>query len=601
MPTSLPSKKIAIVDAPEVPELDARFVYNFFVPDEMVNDSGIVKAEFIKGRTPINFDTELLDSVNFNRFVPRFNKITWSPRLLGNGRQSLSKVSIASNLDKIYNETSFVIDEYTSVFFQDNQKDQKLSYFVRRVMDEIRKGEQSDEDESLLDVTKFINKNTSADVKGSFIGTSLSNLSDQGQTFVDKDGQEVIADGLLKEVSRVGLRSQINNKILHKLLKTTSENVLNVFDDELEPFLATAKQIQEKAISEVPSSIMEGRDYDFEIRDYVDIEPIDTNGFEPVADVVGYLINKTEITDLGETIQHPPIVIESPFVNSTADLKIKYGSRYNYTIQTVVLFKVQAEDADENDLIALSFLVSSKPSEIRTVLCEENVPPPPPADFNVAWDYDKNVPYLTWNFPVNTQRDIKYFQVFRRRDIDEAFELVKMYDFDDSVELRVLNETPEERLVEVLSSPRNIWYDESFDRDNDNYIYSVCSVDAHGLSSGYAMQYDVGFNRLTNRLEKEVISNSGAPKAYPNMFLLTDTFVDSIRDSGHKKLRVIFNPEYLKVVDSSGNDLKVLKGEEGDKYRLQMINVDLQEQQVFDISLLDIRKTIDKTTDNEDA
>jgi hypothetical protein len=119
----------------------------------------------------------------------------------------------------------------------------------------------------------------------------------------------------------------------------------------------------------------------------------------------------------------------------------------------------------------------------------------------------------------------------------------------------------------------------------------VCSVDAHGLSSAYSIQFFVKFDRFKNKLIKELVSNSGAPKAYPNMNLLTDTFVDSIRDSGHKKLRVVFNTEFLKVADSKDNDLKVLKTSDNSKYRFQMINIDLQEQKVFDISLVDRRKT----------
>ena len=599
MPISLPSKKIAIVDAPEVESFDVKFVYNFFTPDERVNETGIVEADTIRKRPTESFDTEFIDSVNFRRFVPRFNRITWQPVVLDSLFNQKVRVSIADNLDKIYNETSFSTDEFTLIRFQDDDADSKFSYFVRRIMDEARKGEEPDEDESIMDITKFLNDVTSKNVKSNFISDSISKLSDQGQRFVDLDGNEIIQESVLSEISNVGVRSQLNNKLITKLLKTTNQNTINVFNDEVSELLNQAKQIEQKAISEKPSTVMEGRDYDFEITQYVDAEAIDTNGFDSVAQVVGYIINKTEIGDNGEEIEHPPIVVESAFANSAADLKIKYGARYEYSIQTVVLFKVQAEDADENEVIALSFLISSQPTTVRAVDCDEFVPPPPPADFNIVWDYYANKPRLMWNFPVNKQRDIKYFQVFRRDSIEDPFELIKMYDFDDSEVLSEFNEVPQDFLIERVTSPVTTFTDLDFELDSA-YIYAVCCIDAHGFTSNYSIQYDIQFNRFTNKLEKDITSRSGAPKAYPNLFLETDTFVDSIRDSGHKKLRVIFNPEYLKVVDSNNNDLRVLKAEEGDKYRLQLINVDLQEQQVFDINLLDIRKTNEKTNDNSD-
>ena len=600
MPISLPSKKIAIVDAPEVPSFSSEFVYGFFLPDERTNDSGVVEQKFIQNRSAESFDIDFIDSFNFRRFIPRFNRITWQPSLLGNGDQSLSRIKIADNLKKIYNEVSFAPDDFTSIQFQDSGADEKLAYFIRRAVEEIRQLTEIKEGESVLDVAKFTNRNTSKGVTPNFIANSFGKLSLHGQRFLDIRGKEVSPQSVLDQIAGVSVRSQINNKLLSKIMKTTGENTVNIFNDDLEPLLKEAQIIQERAISESPSSVMEGRDYDFEVRDFVKIEPIDTNGFESVSTLIGYIINKTEFTTDGDTKVHVPITVESPFVNSYADLKIKYGSSYEYTIQSVSLFKVQAEDVESNEVVALSFLVSSKESSITRVQCEEFTPPPPPTDFNIEWDYVKTAPRLMWTFPPNSQRDIKYFQVFRRENTNQPFEMIKMYDFDDSQVLSEYNETPEDFLIEKVTSPVSLYMDTEFTKES-NYIYTVCSVDAHGFSSNYSVQYDIGFNRFNNRLEKEILSPSGAPKAYPNMYLLTDTFVDSIRSSGHKKMTVIFNPEYLKVVDSNDNDLELLKTGENTTYRIQMINVDLQEQQDLDICLLDKRKSTEKNNDNTDV
>jgi hypothetical protein len=68
-----------------------------------------------------------------------------------------------------------------------------------------------------------------------------------------------------------------------------------------------------------------------------------------------------------------------------------------------------------------------------------------------------------------------------------------------------------------------------------------------------------------------------------------DTFVDTIKDSGHKKLKIVFNPEFLNVLDSNGNDLNLLRADSNSSYKLTMLNVDLQSQQNVTISLDDRR------------
>jgi hypothetical protein len=593
MPKSLPSLKFAIVDAPEISGLDVRFVYNFFVPDEAVNDSGMVTQKFIAEKTSIDFKESFIDSANFNRFVPRYNRISWTPGIVSRDDR-LPNVSIAKNINKIYNETSFTIDQFSSVQFQDTNLRDRSRFFINRLAQEID-GRDAAEDFSLLDLVKIINEETPNSISAEIITQGLDDEGiSNGHLFFDSKTGEPIksSDNVFQESAQIGFRSQINNKVLSKIIKSSTNSVISTINQDLLTTLENAKQIQEKSIAQNPGTLLDGKDFDFEVRDFISVQAIDTDGFEPISRLVGYIINKTEITPDGVIVIHDPIIVESAFASTTVDLKIKYGSRYEYTIQSVALLQIQAEDALEGQIVAISFLVSSKPSFIKNAIAREDVPPPPPADFNVEWNYDKAMPRLSWNFPVNTQRDIKYFQVFKRLSTSEPFELVKMYDFDDSVILSDLRETPEIRLIEKVSSPRNYYHDYryTFDKTGQtpSVIYAVCAVDAHGLSSGYSMQFRVRFDRFKNKLIKELVSNSGAPKAYPNMNLNTDTFVDSIRDSNHKKLRVVFNPEFLKAIDSKGNDLKLIKSGEGTKYRLQMINVDLQEQKVFDIEIKDL-------------
>jgi hypothetical protein len=386
---------------------------------------------------------------------------------------------------------------------------------------------------------------------------------------------------------------QINNKVLETLLQTTTQNTLNLLDDETSTYIAQAKEIQKKAIATRSSAIISGQDYDFEVLDYVKVRQINPTKFDSTAQVIGYIIDKEEILPDGTIASKEPIIVENPFANETIDLKIRYDATYAYTIRSIAAVEIAVEDTDTDDVVAIMFLVSSKPSNRIVITAEEVIPPPPPADFNINYDYQAKALRLMWNFPVNTQRDIKKFQVFRRRSIDEPFELIKQFDFNDSMVKTRAREFPDPELVEYSTSPKNYYIDKEFTRDS-KFIYAVCAIDAHEYSSNYSPQIMISFNRFKNKIEKKLISNSGAPKAYPNAYILQDTFVDTIRDSNHKNVKVIFNPEFLTVLNNRGDDLGLIKTDGDSRYQLQLINVDLQEQQVINISLVDRRTTTQK-------
>ena len=327
-----------------------------------------------------------------------------------------------------------------------------------------------------------------------------------------------------------------------------------------------------------------GDDYDLEISNYITIKTVDSSGYDNVVQSVGYVIERSEVLPNGSTFALPPIFVENPNIGSIADSKVKYGTTYVYRIRSVAYIETQAQDMDSNNVVAVGFIASSLASNAHVVLCQDFTAPPPPSDFNVSWDQKNQCGRLMWSFPPNTQRDIKKFQVFRRKSIREPYQLIKMFDFDDSYIKSPYAETPDPSLVETIVSPKMFYLDQELNK-NTRYIYTLCSIDAHGLSSNYSMQLEASFDKIGNKLIKRMVSVAGAPKAYPNVYLNSDTFVDSIKDEGHTKVRVVFNPEFLKVVDNAGHDLGLLKTGQTDTYRLQLINVDLQKQQVVELHL----------------
>lgn len=601
MAQSLPSKRIAYVDVPEVKTFSADFVYGFFEPDERVNDSEIESPEFVRNRSAGSFDNAFIDSINFRRFTPRFVRFSWTPtvdqkRLRSVANPRIEAVSIQDNLKKIHNEQTFVTDEYTNIYLQDNGADEKIDFFLERMLQEARDRQNPNDEESPIDILRYLKSRTDRRLDSRFLTSTFFNLFRHGYTFLDEQGREKVADSLTQEISQVRVRTQLNNKVAATLLKTTQENTINIFDDEAEQLLESAQQIQEEATSQKNSTILDGRDYDFEVLEFIDYREVDPNAFDPTVQVIGYVIDKIEYLDEGGTAEHDPIVVENPRANAAVDLRVRYGTTYGYTIRTIAFVELQVEDTESNSVIAISFLVSSKPTKQLLVRTEEYVPPPAPCDFNVDWCYTNQAARLMWNFPVNPQRDIKKFQVFRRSNILEPFQLIREFDFDDSVERSAPRETPDPQLIVRLSTPQSYYLDREFTKDS-RYIYAVAAIDAHNFTSGYSTQFEVSFNRYTNKIEKKLISLTGAPKAYPNAFLQEDTFVDSIRDSGHEKVKVYFNPEYLNVIDTQNNDLGLLKTDRDAEYRLQLINIDLQQQRVVKIKLQDKRTTTEKNNE----
>lgn len=591
MAKSLPSKRVAVVNAPEVGNFRAVFDYNFFLADERVNDSGKIAPEFITVRPSENFDSSFVESRNFQVKVPRLVRMDWKP-VIGPRDFKAIQTKIADNYNKIHNEQNFTPSDYSNIDLQDTGSDQRLSYFMRRAMEEVQKGfSPPNKPESPLDVAKTLNSLTPAQLRGSFLASVLVNLRQLGVTFVTKQNRESIAATLSKQVQRTKNRLQLNNRVLTRIMASATENPVGLFEDEAAALMQEAEERETTAVGSSNASVLSEGEYDLEVVEYIGIRNIDAPAaFDSVVQPVGYVIDKQEILSDGTVVDRDPIIVENPLASTTVDLKIRYGARYMYRIRSVVFVEVQAQDIDTDDVVAISFLVCSQQSAARTVTCEERVPPPVPADFNIAWDHKNTAARITWSMPTNPQRDIKYFQLFRRRGINEPFELIKQFDFDDSVVRTPWNETPDPVLVEKLSSPRNYYLDNEFGRDS-KFIYAMCSVDAHGMSSNYSMQYEVSFDRFKNKIVKKMISTSGAPKAYPNMYLNQDTFVDTIKDSGHKQVRVIFNPEYLEVFDAEGNNLRALKTGSDAFYKISLINIDLQSQETVTIRLEDKRTT----------
>lgn len=624
MSITLPSKEICTVDVPEASNLRANFQYNFFVKDEKISeDGGIPKS--ILSRAASDIDTTFVQFAALK--TPRMVLLSWKTPTLSDVGNEITDIKIRNNkllsnaqngslikdnLDSIVSEENFTSNTFSSITFCDGAIEEKLYYFISGSFVLQTLNETVDPNIVGNKAAQVLSTLTPKGVSPQLIAQALTSQKlSNGTNFYSKNESDskTIVNQYFNTLSNVTTTTQINNKFLYDLTNRTIIDPSSPFSTDLSDI---AKLAQGKKATALKTSLELNEDEYKSFVPFIDAKVKKNVGTDNSgAEIVGYIIDKFEISKDGSVVQKSPIIVDSSYVNSTADFRIKYDTTYTYAIRTVALFNIPAVDNDTGDVAIIKILVSSKPSNKVVITTTETVYPLPPSDVQFTWNYERINPknlnssfeestqfsstpgslMIHWAFPINLRRDIKKFQVFRRKCVDEPFELIKVYDFDDSVIKSQNLEYPEQSLVEYLSSPQTFFFDDDFEALNKkSYIYAIVAINAHGYTSAYSAQFEVWFDQFKNKLEKRLISHQGAPKHYPNLYLNNDLFVDTIKVSGanSKSLKIYFNPEFYYVSDDNSRIEKTFETKQtGGSYKLSFINTDNQKQVFVSIDIDD--------------
>ena len=560
------SRPINTVDMPVPVKPRLAFHYNFFESNERVNDTPPKLSRPLTALTP----KELA------RKIPRYVSINWA-KVHFDKKRSVEQASqpqfLELNKDIITDESKILTDS-SMLYFQDfdhlNRIGERFEASAR--MRGILSG-------SSTDIAAKLNVATSKSSDGDVIQRHLSIASQNRSLFISND--------MLIEPANASAADQLAIIIDSDYASNASR------DASSSPVISSAAVIRQnskmmtarlkKRSSKMPSE----EELELELDSIEDV-PVSSNPGASKVQHLGYIIDRYEI-NTGDVIKKgKSIYISSPNIGSYIDASIKYGIQYVYSIRTVAAFFVTTV-RDSGDLQTSRFLIASRPSTFSSVLTEEYIPPPPPADINFYWDYQRASLQVNWAFPTNPQLDIKKWQVFRRKSINEPFSLVAQLDFDDSVIKTPPKEIVDRSLIKLFKSSITFFIDPAFDKDS-NFIYAVCSCDAHGMTSNYSSQYQVSFDRIKNKLKKIMISPLGAAKQYPNTYLKAELSLDSVKSANSEKMRIYFDPEYLRVNNRDGRDLHFLKSDaRGGVYRFMLLNTDRQLQANIDISIKDLR------------
>jgi hypothetical protein len=608
MSTSLPSKEAVFIDVPKVKNFSAKFQYNFFVPDEGV-DGGLsgIPTNVLKLSSD-QFDTKTIDQLatrvpRFVRFdftpiaVPSYNKETTEQFIKQNNTKTPNQEVgyISNNLVKVIDEDFFSQEAFTAVNLNDQSINNKLFQLVSGTAMILLEDRAKADTQSGHKLAKETNAMTSDKVTFQFLSKFLVQPDEDNTFFFEKNASKLTND-VVERLKGVDIHVQVNNKFFNDIVVDAVRNPHSTFGTDYSSLFAVSKTAQQNARARSNSDMIHD-DYRT-VGKYVSLENMQSNTSTTQAEakVIGFIIDKVEVLPNGQAVKHEPIVLENPYVSTAVDYNVKYYSTYAYTMRTVAEFTVPSIVEGTNELVTAKMLITSHPTRQWHVHCVDLRVPPSPTDFGFHFDHQQRRLVLSWTYPPTPERDVKKFQVFRRKTINEPFQLMQVYDFDDSQVKAEVNERYSPGLVIQNTSPTLMWMDPDFTRDG-KYIYALATIDAHGLSSNLSEQFEVGFDRFKNRVTKRRISSSGAPKPYPNMYLDTDTFVDLMHDSGHKTMKVAFDPDHLSLYNDQQQDLRLLTTtKQGGKYRVSIINTDIQKEQVLDITLDDRRvfKDIDQ-------
>ncbi len=302
----------------------------------------------------------------------------------------------------------------------------------------------------------------------------------------------------------------------------------------------------------------------------------------------GFLIDRYRVYPDGrrELTADSPIFVDRDARNFI-DVHVRYGQTYLYNISSLYFSKVPVYNVKDEKYTDVFLLLKSSNDAYSLQSAVHTLPPPPPTSISVflSESIDGFSLTLTWHPPSTPQDYIKGFQVFRRSHINDPFELQRQIMFNDSIVKFSTNETISKHLVEKPvdrhSNPmyRNFYVDDNFDI-NESYIYAIAAIDAHGLLSNYSEQIKVSFDARKRVIQKELVSIQGAPRQMPNYFIKNKFAGLSMGDSNSKSMKIYLDPDYLRL---KSDDAKVDMFPPGAVYKLQLLNLDLQQVQNLNI------------------
>lgn len=601
---STQSNEIYSIQVSEINGFTSKFTYNFYVTDEYTQSNPTIPDVYKKptiNKNDINLST-------FSLRTPRYVELNWT--LNNFGTKKITSVDLQSNSWRAISQDNLAINNFMPYSFSSFKSIENASEDINRGIE----GELlTNSALSQATITENFLAKLMEDYQESSEASNLEFFRKEIETSskcIEKIGNksyETLGITFFKE-------GEIRVPRLFQAIKDNEKKFYMILNNSVIPDIFSTAPLTKQNLDQINKFSKSQKQNDVSLKLHGDIGEITKELPDGVVSTIGYVIEKYLIEN-DSFIKENTFFINNPNTLSTIDVNIRYGATYVYAIRAFLQLEIAVKPQNSASYHKSIFYLVGNPALTR-VTCEENVPPPPPTELSFVWDYRKKELYVNWQMPFNSQRDITQFQILRRGSIHEPFELLEQQCFDFSI---VKNTTGEiidgnnldmskenSSYVTYQSYPTFTFKDKDFLIDAENlksskYIYTIASIDAHGLISNYGTQIEVTFDFFKNELVKKVVCDPGSPRPYPNLYLRTDLFKDVIEVSGlsSQKLKIYFMPEYFKLISYKTGINKLITtnqdGSNGGYYKLQFINVQNQKSDYLKIKIDDPKLLTAKT------
>ena len=612
---SFPSVPALRVNVPEIQDSKATFKYNFFVPDEreVINNDGKIIDVSVSRSDEIFFQ---MNNDRMSRYVELSFKPPKKYSRIGALRNSNT---VSLNLDKILVEGGSNSSDYTSFELLDTGAEKQLYDIMNGALLITEVGDTKDSPQD--GYNKLLEAQKDGSVTGEekkLIASALKGIQSKGYTVAASDTSPEVAETAGDLTSRQNFSMQMHNLVFDQVIKSGLRIPDSIFQDEYSFITTKSSKISAQAKVKNSSNSMSEKLYTTQVK-AIEVKQISQEGKRPDFKTAtkstlpdysmypeikhaGYIIKKLEVLENDAYADRGYLVSDNPDGLFIVDKNVRYGGVYVYEIRSIYQVKMIAETRVQNDasldtVSIVTALIASEGSS-ASVSCFETVPPPPPTNLNISFDNKTRKPFVSWQFPINPQRDIKRFQIFKRHSVSEPFTLITEYDFDNSTIKSSVAEKAQEQNLISFNSPRISFTDNTW-QSGQKPIYAIACVDAHGLSSNFSAQMQFEYIVRLNKVKNTLVSYPNAPKPYPNILLNRDSFQDAMKVSGYDRMKVFLDPEYYKVSKSIKNasgkvdksleqDLNFISiNAQEDTYKIHILNLDLQKDKILNIRIGD--------------
>jgi hypothetical protein len=599
---------------PNVSNLNGTFEYVFFVKNERTDRSGNRRFEALSQDLAGTLGEPTNESsIAVSKFVngikktaysvkaPRFVQLNFNQARIGSKdkKQFLTPDSVKNFLNRI---SEF---QNASEMFNSEETVSSVRDVLFRGRDASLKSRLSSKLNLLLNIKNFQDVEISKAIKDiglerDDVCISLLGLNSISDLNIIDETNQTYSSTILSNAEIMAYEILFNAKRTHELTFSPEERTSF---SKLEKSIVSRDLLQVMINQGSENSALDDKPY-LNCLAYVEASP-NVDYFDAYgAKIQGYLICKRETLSNGSALPMAVEYLEADGFTSSLmnyiDTKVVYGSTYEYSIRTVVLTRTLHVTAGESEGLQAgkyymySLLVSKESNPIKIEAIEKSPPSEPDGIFYNFFYSKGHGLRIRWQMPPDRQRDTKYFQVFRRRSINEPFTCIAELDFDDSEIKSYKSENVLEERIYRYERPVLNYIDTEFKRGS-KYIYAISAVDAHGMSSGYSEQTEVTFNNVENRIQQKTISKMGAPKQYPN-FYIRPNLVDGTQSksltqdamffSNSKNLKIYYDPDASKYESDSGTSGRIVNMfQNGVEYKLHLLNLDRQFDDVLRIRL----------------